>query len=337
MLPILDFKAFLQNRDSPAARDFCRQLVDTCHEVGFFYLTGHAIEDAKNTELLALARRFFALPEQDRHAIAIGKSPHFRGYTILGDERTQGRRDWRDQIDIGPEGKALQLSERDPSWLRLIGPNQWPAALPEMPPMVSDWAGQLNRVSMELFRALALGLGHPYHYFDDLMTPNPYFRIKISRYPAQSDPATAKQGLGLHHDSGLFTFITQNDVTGLQVERDGQLLTIDPLPGAFIVNLGEMFQIATSGFLKATRHQVVSPAVGEERLSIAYFMNPRLDAVFAPIPLPPELAARTDGGQNADPNDPIYSVFGENTLKIRMRSHPDVVAAHYPEMARAAG
>jgi isopenicillin N synthase-like dioxygenase len=60
-------------------------------------------------------------------------------------------------------------------------------------------------------------------------------------------------------------------------------------------------------------------------------MNPRLDAVFAPIPLPADIAASADGGQNSDPNDPIYSIFGKNTLKIRMRSHPDVVAAHYPE------
>ena len=61
-------------------------------------------------------------------------------------------------------------------------------------------------------------------------------------------------------------------------------------------------------------------------------MNPRLDAVFAPIPLPARLSGKADGGQNSDPNDPIYSVFGENTLKIRMRSHPDVVAAHYADL-----
>jgi len=332
MLPILDFSNFLQSPDSPATNKFCHDLVGTCHETGFFYLTGHGIESTQNNDIIAMARRFFALPEADRRVIAIGKSPHFRGYTILGDERTQGKSDWRDQIDIGPEAKALDLKKDDPPWLKLIGPNQWPVDIPEMPGIVAAWVESMGHVSMELFRALAIGLGQPYHYFDALMTPNPYYRIKMSRYPAQHDPATARQGLGLHHDSGLFTFIMQNEVSGLQVEQNGQLKTIEPIPGAFIVNLGEMFQIATSGYLKATKHQVVSPAVGEERISVAYFMNPSLDAVFAPIPLPADLAAKTDGGQNVDPNDPIYSVFGENTLKIRMRSHPDVVAAHYPEM-----
>lgn len=332
MLPILNFTNFLQSPDSPAAKKFCHELIKTCHETGFFYLTGHGIEPAQNNDVIAMAGLFFALPEEDRRAIAIGKSPHFRGYTILGDERTQGKSDWRDQIDIGPEAQALDMNEHDPAWLRLIGPNQWPAAIPEMPGIVANWAESMSHVSMELFRALAIGLGHPYHYFDTLMTPNPYFRIKISRYPVQHDPANARQGLGLHHDSGLFTFIMQNEVSGLQVEQNGQLQTIEPIAGAFIVNLGEMFQIATRGYLKATKHQVVSPALGTERISIAYFMNPRLDAVFAPIPLPADLAARTDGGQNADPNDPIYAVFGENTLKIRMRSHPDVAAVHYPEV-----
>jgi len=332
MLANLNFKAFLQSPDSPAAKEFCSELIKTCHETGFFYLSGHGIEPDQNKDMMSTARQFFALPEEERRHIAIGNSPHFRGYTILGDERTQGKRDWRDQIDIGPESKALDLNTQGPAWLKLIGPNQWPVAIPEMPGIVSTWAESMNHISMELFRALAIGLGHPYAYFDGLMTPNPYFRIKISRYPAQHDPANARQGLGLHHDSGLFTFIMQNEVSGLQVERDGQLQTIEPVPGAFIVNLGEMFQIATSGYLKATKHQVVSPAVGTERISIAYFMNPRLDATFAPIPLPANMAAKTDGGQNADPNDPIYSIFGENTLKIRKRSHPDVVAAFYSEM-----
>ena len=35
------------------------------------------------------------------------KSPHFRGYTRIGGERTQGLVDWREQIDIGPERPAV--------------------------------------------------------------------------------------------------------------------------------------------------------------------------------------------------------------------------------------
>ncbi|MGI9315878.1 MAG: isopenicillin N synthase family dioxygenase [bacterium] len=329
MLPILDIAPFLANPFGEDARKFCDRLALTCHDPGFFFLTGHQISERDNDDLLAVARNFFDLPKTERHDIAIVNSPHFRGYTVLGDERTQGERDWRDQIDIGPEEPALVLGQDDPLWLRLRGPNQWPVSLPELQITTSSWAAKIDVVAMELFRALAMGLDQDYHYFDDKMTPDPYFRIKVSRYPGQVPSSSIHQGLGLHHDSGLFTFILQNQVTGLQVEHNGDLHDISPIPGAFIVNLGEMFQAMTNGFLKATKHQVVSPPLGQQRISIAYFMNPRLDAVFDSIPLPSEYATLATGGQNADPNDPIHTTFGENTLKIRMRAHPDVVAAHY--------
>jgi isopenicillin N synthase-like dioxygenase len=98
------------------------------------------------------------------------------------------------------------------------------------------------------------------------------------------------------------------------------------------MNLGEMLQAATNGYLRATKHRVQSPPSGRERLSVAYFFHPRLDAVFAPIALPAELAAQTRGSQNADPNDPIFATFGDNYLKIRLRSHRDVAMAHYADL-----
>jgi isopenicillin N synthase-like dioxygenase len=98
------------------------------------------------------------------------------------------------------------------------------------------------------------------------------------------------------------------------------------------MNLGEMLQAATQGFLRATKHRVRSPPSGRERLSVAYFFHPRLDAVFAPIELPAELAAAAPGGQNPDPNDPVFATFGDNYLKIRLRSHRDVALAHYADL-----
>ena len=108
-----------------------------------------------------------------------------------------------------------------------------------------------------------------------------------------------------------------------------------PRPDTYVMNLGEMLQAATSGYLRATKHRVVSPPRGHERISIAYFFHPRLDCVFEPIDLPPELAAEARGGENADPNDPVLRRFGDNYLKIRLRSHPDVAAAHYPDVQMA--
>jgi isopenicillin N synthase-like dioxygenase len=79
---------------------------------------------------------------------------------------------------------------------------------------------------------------------------------------------------------------------------------------------------------------VQSPPPGRQRTSVAYFFNPRLESTITPIDLPSELAADAPGGQNADPNDPVFSTFGVNYLKIRLRSHPDVARAHYSDVPR---
>ena len=332
MLPILDIADYLKNTTSNGALEFVDKLRETCHGPGFFYLVGHGIDQQHNDAALEIANAFFKLPEADRVALAIRNSPGFRGYTLLKQEMTNGQIDWRDQIDIGPEEQAPTLLPEDPPWLRLRGPNQWPQNLPSMSTTIGSWMDQMQPIGLALMRALAQGLGQNPHCFDDRMTPDPYTRVKIIRYPAQPEHGGSGQGLGLHNDTGLITLILQDAIPGLQVMSEGQLVDVKPMPGAFVVNLGEMLQSATNGYLRATKHQVVSPPPGQQRISIAYFVNPRLDAKFEPLQLPAELSAQASGGQNEDPNNPVFSTFGANTLKTRMRSHPDVKAAFYNEI-----
>jgi isopenicillin N synthase-like dioxygenase len=63
------------------------------------------------------------------------------------------------------------------------------------------------------------------------------------------------------------------------------------VPGAFVVNIGEMLEYATGGYLTATNHRVVSPRFPDDRISVPYFFNPALDARLPLIDLPADLAA----------------------------------------------
>lgn len=330
-LPLLDVSSFRRNPSGTAARSFVEELRRACHDVGFCYLVGHGIDPVVEADVMRVARDFFARPEADRLAIANTNTPHFRGYTRLGMEHTNGRADWRDQIDIGPEREAVVPGPDDPPWLRLRGPNQWPDSVPDMRPVVTGWMEQMAGLGRDVLRAVALALGQPAEHFDPVVEPDPEVLVKVIRYPAPQD-GKAQQGLGLHHDSGLLSFILQDDVGGLQVERDGRLIDVTPLPGAYVLNLGEMLQVATSGYLRATRHQVVSPPLGVERISVAYFFNPCLESRLEPVDLPAALAVEAPGGQNADPRDPVFATYGENWLKFRLRSHPDVAALHHADL-----
>ena len=155
------------------------------------------------------------------------------------------------------------------------------------------------------------------------------------RYLAPASPPGpdgAGQGVGAHRDTGFLSFVHQDHVGGLQVERDGQLIDVTPRPGALVVNIGEMFQLVTRGYYKATVHRVVSPPPGVERISFAYFFNPKLEATLTPVDLPAHLAALAPGGESDDPDNPILANYGDNSLKVRLRAHPDVAAVHHADL-----
>ena len=331
-LPVLDIGPFLADESSTGAASFVDALRATLHGPGFCYLVGYGVDPLQEHAVMDVAREFFARPEPDRLAIVNTNTPHFRGYTRLGMEHTNGVSDWRDQIDIGPEHQPVEIGPDDPVWLRVRGPNQWPPSVPAMQQVVTSWMQAMADVGESVLRAIALGLGQPADHFEPTTQPNPEVLVKIIRYPAQDSERDTGQGVGLHHDSGLLSFIMQDDVGGLQVQIGDRLVDAIPMPGALVLNIGEMFQIATNGYLRATKHRVVSPPAGRERVSVAYFYNPKMEATFAPIELPAALAAEAPGGENTRPGDRIFENYGDNWLKFRVRSHPDVAEIHHPDL-----
>ena len=325
-LPIVDLRA---------ATDVLRdRLRKAAHEVGFFYLKGHEMPPALTGRVLQAARALFALPEADKDAIAMVRSPHFRGYTRLGGELTRGEVDWREQIDVGPERAPIDgLDKSDYRWLQ--GPNQWPTGLPDLPGIVKEWDAALSAVARTLLRHWAASLGSPSDVFDSAFAEAPATLIKIIRYPGS---ASSTQGVGAHRDSGVLTLLlAEPGSTGLQVRRGGGAdgkedhpddgwLDVPPREGAFIVNIGELLEVATRGYLRATEHRVKLQGRAGGRISVPYFFNPRLDAQIPVLSLPEVLAARARRVE--DPSDPIFAVYGRNAWKSRLRAHPDVAAAH---------
>jgi len=300
------------------------RLREVAHEVGFFYLIGHQVPDGLVDRMLAAARRLFALPQAEKDAVAMVRSPHFRGYTRLGGELTRGEVDWREQIDIGPEREPIGGPGK-PDYLWLQGPNQWPAGSPELPGIVAEWDAALATVARSLLSHWAAALGSPVDVFDAAFAGAPATLIKIVHYPAT---AAGSQGVGAHRDSGVLTLLlAEPGSQGLQVRagRDGGWVDVPARDGAFIVNIGELLELATGGYLRATEHRV-NLRHAADRISVPYFFNPRLDAQVPTLSLPAELAGRA--GHRADPSDPIFSVYGRNAWKSRLRAHPDVAAAH---------
>ena len=322
-LPVID----LSKAQEPG---FAEHLARIARDIGFFYLEGHGISPAQIARVEQVARAFFALPLEAKQRIAIAQTRHFRGYTGVGGEITRLRPDLREQIDFGEELPAVPISPETPAWWGLQGPNQWPADLPELQTEILAWMDTARRVARRLLGAFLAALQQPADAFDALVAAPYNNRLKIIHYPGQPD-GTSDQGVGAHKDGGLLTLLLQDQVGGLQVQTADGWLDVPPRPGAFVVNIGEMLELATNGYLRANVHRVVSPQAGLSRFSIAYFYSPSLHARQVPLlDLPPRLAALARGPES-DPLNPLFTHIGTNALKGRIRSHLDVAERFYPE------
>lgn len=331
-LPILDFARFHAGPAERAA--FVADLRRILHDHGFFYLRGHGVPQELIDRLVAVSKAFFALPDAQKLEIEMVNSPHFRGYNRAGFEYTRGAQDWREQVDISTEGQPEALDDEAPAWKRLVGPNQWPSAIPELKPVALDYQEQVTALGINLLRAIALALGQPEDAFAPIYDPQPGQLLKLIRYPGR-DTAQSDQGVGAHKDGGFVTVLLQHEVPGLRVQTlEGEWIEAPPIPGTFVINTGELLELATNGFVRADVHDVIAPPPGVERFSFAFFLGARYDATVPVLPLPEELR-RQERGLTADPQNPLFRDVGLNSLKSRLRSHPDVAAAHHADLVRA--
>ncbi|MFC3124380.1 isopenicillin N synthase family dioxygenase [Pseudoroseomonas globiformis] len=328
-LPLLDISRLAGDAAERAA--FLEELRGAARRIGFFYLSGHGIPAELESRVRAVSRSFFALPEAEKLKVQMIHSPHFRGYNRAGLELTKGKPDWREQFDLHAEREALPAGPGRPPWARLQGPNLWPDdALPELRPLLLEWQSRLTEVAVRLVRAFAEALVGDAGALEPICAGSPNQTMKIIRYPGRQ-AVEPEQGVGAHKDSGLLTFVLQDDVGGLQVETAQGWVDATPLPGTFVVNIGELLELASNGYLKATVHRVVSPASGQDRFSIAFFLGARLDAEVPLLDLPPHLAAEAQGPAS-DPENPLFRNVGANYLKGRLRSHPDVARKYHADL-----
>src|ERR1700687_1851934 len=154
-LPIIDI-ASLRGGSADMAR-IGVALDRACCEFGFFYVTGHGIDPALSTRMMTLARKFFALPLDQKLAIAMAHGGRaWRGYFPVDGELTSGRPDRKEGIyfgtELGPGDQRVQAG------LRLHGSNLYPA-LSGFRDTLLAYIDEVTAVGQLLLRGIAAGLG----------------------------------------------------------------------------------------------------------------------------------------------------------------------------------
>jgi len=145
-----------------------------------------------------------------------------------------------------------------------------------MKKVVSDYMDNMNRLGQTLMRLTALGLGLEPTYFADRYGDEPTRLFRIFNYPFQEIPLPeAEWGVQEHTDMGFLTILLQDENGGLEVRSRGsdKWISAPPIPGTFVVNIGDMLELWTHGIYQATLHRVKNTS-GNDRLSFPFFFDP---------------------------------------------------------------
>lgn len=353
-LPVIDFKQAFHKESKPR---FLQELRYALIEVGFFILVNFDQYGPSEQDFIDIEKQsaeFFALPTELKEDIAMVNSPHFLGYTAVGNEITGGIVDQREQIDLATELPAP--SKELPIFNQLEGPNQWPSkeALPEFRKVVTNYIQKMTELSNYMKDLVEEAIGLPKHELDSFFKENQQYKMKLISYPEISEDyehnnnEELNQGVGAHRDNTFMTFIYQCiEVDGsLQVENfEGQWIPVNKIPNSLVVNVGQLLESITNGVCKATIHRVVSPKKGSgRRLSIPFFQNVHTNAYQRTLAnFPSEVIQLRDKrdklitkwginvGFQFEPELSKYPA-GVSVFKNRIKSHQDVAARWYPQI-----
>ena len=315
-------------------------------QVGFLYIANHGVPDSTIERLVSALPHIFALSEAAKNEVALVNSPHFLGYSNFGAEQTAKRADQREQYEFANELPfSFKAARRDPLFMRLHGPNQWPSAYPKLRIIVESYIKELTQLAERFLRLVAEAFDLPAETFFHFLSEQ--HRLKLVHYKSSPEHEVdgKSQGVGPHKDSsGWMTFLLQASppsVKGLQaLNKAGEWIDVHAIPGTFVVNMGQAFEVVTSGVCKATTHRVLISG-SEDRYSVPFFQGVRktltkaeMGALWQHFEKVQENGHESDEGMQMDSAflRGQYDTWGESQLRTKIRSHQDVGRKHYAEV-----
>jgi isopenicillin N synthase-like dioxygenase len=283
---------------SPDARRAIAEHMDAAGQsLGFAQIVGHRVSPAVIDAMRNATAEFFALPFTDKLAVRPPSADVNRGYAARGTESltyslgVERPPDLFEAFNIGPDS----VDEADPAIAaerhRIFAPNLWPTQVPALRRALTDYFDEVADLARTLTDVFAAALGMPEGWFRQFTTHSTD-TVRVNHYERHAGdrpPSEQQMRMGAHTDYGIVTVLYADPVPGLQVlQHDGVWLDVQPDPGAFLINLGDLTAQWTNDRWRSTLHRVVPPpgdATGAAlRRSVAFFHDGNYDALIECLP-----------------------------------------------------
>lgn len=269
MIPSIDIRSFLESSQESERIQVAKLIRDACINVGFFYVTGHGVDLTATEEIRQIALQFFQRPMEEKLEVSIQNSDHARGYQTIGQNITQYKHDWHEALDYyAPVDQNHTLIKKKISVLS--GKNPYPKIPSGLSTVLDAYVASMIKLGKAIMSGISLSLGLSADYFSSYMT-DPFWVIRMIGYPPLPSDHEGVS-CGQHTDYGCLTILnTDGTKDALQVmSKSGDWITVDPIPGSFVINIGDMVNIWTNDLYPATLHRVVHKNTNY-RISVPFF------------------------------------------------------------------
>jgi isopenicillin N synthase-like dioxygenase len=278
-LPVIDLSGLFTGREQDREK-VAAQLGHAARTSGFFYITGHGVPQTMIDDMFAASKAFHEKPRSFKMRYWSGFTTHHRGYVPFEENGADFPKtiNFNEAWDMSFEAPA-DHPDHLAGW-RMTGPNIWPD-IPGWKDIVSGYYETVFGLGLRLLDALALELGVETEELTRHIT-YPTSQLRMLRYIPNDMPASSDVvGIAAHSDFECFTILLQGR-PGLQVMNAEDIwVEAPPIPGCFIVNIGDIFETWSGGQFKSTQHRVINS--GRERYSFPLFFGLDYHAIIEPL------------------------------------------------------
>ncbi|KAI7741533.1 hypothetical protein M8C21_022340 [Ambrosia artemisiifolia] len=270
-IPLIDLAGLYNDADHIVRQATLKEISVACREWGFFQVINHGLRPELVDGAREIWREFFHESMEVKQKYA--NSPKtYEGYGSRLGLQKGAILDWSDYYFL----HYLPSSLKDH--------NKWPDKPTSLREIVEEYSKEIVRLGRDLLEVFSINLGLSDDYLQNRFGGDDIGAcLRVNFYPKCPQPDLTL-GLSSHSDPGGITFLLPDeDVSGLQVRRGEQWITVKPARHAIIVNIGDQLQVLSNAIYKSVEHRViVNP--DKERVSLAYFYNPKSDLLIHPAP-----------------------------------------------------